>query len=76
MSGHNGMKAHCVVQSRFDVPCSMRRCAVEIRDTDGDRFYAAFEVGAYRRGKYTELIFICRLYSDDRVDSEHIRSDI
>ena len=38
--------------------------------------YTTFKVGAYRCGKYTELIFICWFYADNRICSKHIWSDI
>ena len=46
---------------------SMGRRAVKVGYADGDRLGAAFKVGSYRRRKNTELIFLGRLYADDRL---------
>ena len=55
---------------------SMGRRAVKVGYADGDRLGAAFKVGSHRRRKNTELIFLGRLYADDRVASEHEGTDI
>ena len=76
MGCYDGMKAHSIVQSGFDMTCSVRSSTVKIRHADGQRLNTAFEIRTNRCSKYTELIFFCRLYSDNRADTEHIRSDI
>ena len=63
-------------QTCFDMSGSSWCCTVEIADTDRDRLYAALEVRAYRSNKYTELVLIRRLYTDDCVASEHVRTDV
>ena len=73
---HNCMKAHCIVQTCFDVSCSMRCGTVKICNTDRDRFCAALEIRSNRCSKDTELIFISRFYTDNRVASEHVRTYI
>ena len=54
----------------------MGRRTVKIRYLDGKGLYAALEVRSYRSTEYTELILVSRLYTDNRVGSEHIRTDI
>ena len=73
---HDGIKAHSIVQSCFDVTGSVRCCTVIIADADGDGFCAALEVRANRGGEYTELIFLSGFYTDDSAASEHIRTDV
>ena len=73
---HDRVQAHRVVQAGLDVTGAMRCCAVVVADTDRDRLYAALEVRAYRSDKYTELVLIRRLYTDDCVASEHVRTDV
>lgn len=73
---HNGVKAHGVIQARFDMAGSIRGSAVKIADTDRQRLYTAFEIRTNRGGEYTELVFIGWFYTDDRVASEHIGADI
>ena len=50
----------------------MRCCTVEIRNLDSDRRCATLVVRAYRRCKYSELILICRLYTDNDTGCELI----
>src|SRR5699024_5572050 len=73
---HDGVHAHRIVKPRLDVTGSVRRRAVEVGYTDGDRLYAAFKVRTYGSRKYAELIFVGRFHSDDRIGTEHIRTDI
>ena len=65
-----------VVKASFDVTCSARCSTVKVADTDRDRFCTAFEVRANRCCKDTELIFISRFNTDNRVASEHVRTYI
>ena len=51
---------------------SVRCRTVKVGDTDGQRLNASLEV----RSQNTELILIRRLYTDDRVAAEHIRTDV
>ena len=55
---------------------SVRCCTVEVCDTDRDRLSAAFEVRANRSTEGTELILGCRFYADNRVCTEHVRTDV
>ena len=73
---HDRMKAHCVVKASFDVSCSMRCSTVKVCDTDRDRLCATLEVWSYWCGQDTELIFISRFNTDNRVASEHVRTYI
>ena len=54
----------------------MRCCTVHIRYADGDRFCSAFEVRTYRSSKDTELILSCRFYTNNRINTKHIRTNI
>ena len=76
MCRNNCMQAHCIVQSRLDVAGSVRCSAVIITDLYIDRLRAALEVRANRSRKYAVLVIICRLYTDNRADAEHIRTNI
>ena len=76
MSIYDRMKAHCIVQTSLDMACSVRCCPVEITDTDGDRLSAALEIRTNRCGQDPELVFISRLYTDNRVAAKHIGTDI
>ena len=76
VSCNNCVKAHCIVQSGFDVSCSMRCGAVKVWYAQCQWFHAALEVRSNRSGKYTELIVSSRFYTNYGIDSEHIRSDI
>ena len=58
------------------MPGPTRRGAVKIRHTDCQRLDTALEVGTYRGRKYTELILVRRLHTDNRIDTEHIGTDI
>ena len=73
---HNGVQAHGVVQTGFDMACAVRSGSVIIRNADGDRLCAALEIGANRCAEHSELIFICGLYADNGVRAEHIRADV
>ena len=55
---------------------SMRCRAVEVGDTDGQGLSATLEVRSYRSAQDTELIFVRRLYTDDRIAAEHIRTNV
>ena len=69
-------QTHGIVQTCLDVSGSMRGCTVHVADTDGQRLYAALEVRTNRCTEHSELEFICRLYADDGIDTEHVRTDI
>ena len=56
--------------------CSVRCCAVEVCDTDRDRLSAALEVRADRCTERAELVLGCRFHTDNRVCTEHIRTDV
>ena len=55
---------------------SVRCRTVKVGDTDGQRLNASLEVRSYRGAQDTELILIRRLYTDDRVSAEHIRTNV
>ena len=55
---------------------SVRCRAVEVGDTDGQGLSATLEVRSYRSAQDTELIFVRRLYTDDRIAAEHIRTNV
>ena len=55
---------------------SVRCRTIEVGDTDGQRLSAALEVRSHRGAQDTELILIRRLYTDDRVAAEHIRTNV
>ena len=55
---------------------SVRCRTVKVGDTDGQRLNAALEVRSYRSAQDTELIFVRRLYTDDRIAAEHIRTNV
>ena len=76
MSRNNRMKTHCIIKPRLNMPRSVRSCPVKIRYTDRNRFCTTFKIRTYRCCKHSELIFICRLYSDYRINPKHIWSDI
>ena len=76
MSCHDSVKAHSVVESRFDMTRSVRSCAVKIADFNCDRFCASLKIRTYRRAEDSELIFLCGFYADHRIRREDIRSDI
>ena len=76
MSIYDSVKAHCVVQSGFDVTCSTRCGTVEVTDTDCDRFSAAFEVRSNRCCKDTELILVSWFNTDYGIGTEHVRTKI
>ena len=76
VSIYNVVKAHCIVKTGFDISGSMRCCTVHIRYTDSDRLCTALEVRSNRCYKDTELILSCRFYTDNRIDSKHIRTNI
>ena len=73
---YNVEKAHCVVKTRLDITCSVRSCSIHIRYSDCEWLGTALEVRANRCCEYSELILCSRLYTDYRVASEHIWSDI
>ncbi len=73
---YDRMQTHGIVKSCLNVSGSSWRCTVKITDTDGNGLCAALKVRANRCGQNTELIFICRLYSDHRVAAKHIRTHI
>ena len=56
--------------------CSMRCCTVKVWDFNCDRLCAALEIWSYWCYKCTELIFVSRFNSDNRIASEHIWTDI
>ena len=56
--------------------CSVRCCSIEIRYLDCKRLCATLKVWANRCCKDSELIFISRLYTDNRIAAEHIRTDV
>lgn len=70
------MHTHSIIQSGLDMTCTMRSSPVKICDTDSKRLYASLEVRANRGGKYPELIFVSRFYTDDRICPKHIGTDI
>ena len=76
MRVYNGMQAHGIVQPCFNMTGSVRCGAVKIGDTDGQGLYSAFKVRSYGCCEYTELIFVRRLYTDDRIASEHVGADV
>ena len=55
---------------------SVRCRTVEVGDTDGNGLSAALEVRSYRGAQDTELVLIRRLYTDDRIAAEHIRTNV
>ncbi|GFI64121.1 hypothetical protein IMSAG117_01538 [Lactobacillaceae bacterium] len=55
---------------------SARSRTVKITDADGQRLNAALEIRSHRCGEHPELIFIRRLYTDNRITAEHIRAHI
>ena len=73
---YDGIKAHGIVQAGFDMPGSVRSCPVKVRYTDGQRLCAAFEVGTNRSTEDTELVFICRFYTDNRIAAKHVGTDV
>ena len=76
MSRNDGVKAHGVIETCFDMSCAVRSRPVKIADFNSQRLDAALEIRAYRSRKHTELIFIGRLYTDDSIRTEDVRTDI
>ena len=76
MGCDNGMKTHGIVQPSLNIPRSVRRCPIEIADTDGQRFCAALEIGAYRGTENPELVFVRRLHPDHGIAAEHVGTQI
>ena len=70
------VQTHGIVQAGFDVSGSVRSCTVIVADTDGNRFRAAFEIRSNRGTEQTELIFVCRAYTDDSAASINIWTDV
>ena len=76
MGIHNCMQTHSIIKAGFDVSGSVWGSPVKITDADGQRFHTAFEIRSYRGGKDTELIFVCRFHSNNRIAAEHIGADV
>ena len=68
------MQAHCIIKSGLDVSGSMRCRTVKVADTNGKGLCAALKIRSYRCSQNSELVFVSRLYSDNRIASEHIRT--
>ena len=67
MSVNNGIKAHSVVKACLDVACSVRSRTVKITHTDCYRLCAALEIRTNGCAENSELIFVCRLNSDNGI---------
>ena len=66
------MKTHGIVQTSFDMSCTMWCRTVKITDTDRNWFCAALEVWSYRCTENTELILIGWFNTDYRSFGKHI----
>ena len=76
MSISDSIQTHSIIQTSFNMTSTMRSCTIKISDTNFDWFSATFEVRAYWCSKYTELILICRFYTDNRVCTHHVWTNI
>ena len=56
--------------------CSVWCGTIEIRYTNYNRLSAALEIWTYRCTEYSEHIFSGRFYTDNRVNTKHIRTNI
>ena len=70
------VKAHGIIESRFDMSRSPWSSAVKIADTDRKRLYSSFKIRSYRSCDHAELILIRRFYANHRIGTEHIRPDV
>ena len=76
MRCNDRMKTHCIIQSCLNMSRSPRSCPIKVRHTNSNRLRSSFKIRTYRSCKHSELILIRRLYSNHRIDSKHIWSDI
>ena len=69
-------QAHRVIQPGLNVSGSARRRAIDIADTNRQRFDSALKRRPHRCTNHAELDFRSRMHADYRIDAKNERTDI
>ena len=72
----NSIEGHSIVETCFDMTSPMRSGTVKVGHTNRDWFSPTLEISTYWCSEDTELVFIRRFNTDNRVGPHHVRTNI